>query len=87
VQVGRTIWPDQVEGKRVQLYVAPEKFGQLAKSQPPYKTVPWYDAKVWQFVQRHGKNGDYIWNVGCVPDNPLVLALKIKDRLKEIFKN
>lgn len=87
VQVGKTIWPDQLEGKRVQLYVAPEKFGQLAKSQPPYKTVPWYDAKVWQFVQRHGKNGDYIWNVGCVPDNPLVLALKIKDRLKEIFKN
>lgn len=85
VQVGKTIWPDQLEGKRVHLYVAPEKFGQVAKAQPPYKTVPWYDAKVWQFIQQHGRNGDYIWNVGCVPDNPVVLALKIKGRLKDIF--
>lgn len=74
VQVGKKIWPDQLEGKKVTLFVAPEKFGAVAVHQPPFKTVPWYDAKVWQFVLQHGRDGDSIWNVGRVPDNPLEAA-------------
>lgn len=67
VQVGKKIWPDQLEGKKHQFFIAPEGFGATAIHQPPscgYQTVPWYDAKLWQFVMKHGKSGDCIWNVG-----------------------
>jgi hypothetical protein len=63
VQVGRKIWPDQLDGIKSELFVAPETFYETAKYQPPYKTVPNYDAKLWQFVLKHGKDGDFIWNV------------------------
>jgi hypothetical protein len=42
VQVGRTVWPDQLENKKHTLFVAPERFGDTAATQPPYPTVPWY---------------------------------------------
>ena len=41
VQVGRTVWPDQLENKKHTLFVAPERFGDTAATQPPYPTVPW----------------------------------------------
>ena len=44
--MGKRIWPDQLEGKRCKLFVAPEHFSDTALRQPPYATVPWYDAKV-----------------------------------------
>ena len=64
VQVGKKIWPDQLEGFKNKLYVAKEKFWEDAKIQPPYESVSNYDAKLWSFVLKYGKNGDYIWNVG-----------------------
>jgi hypothetical protein len=65
VQVGKTIWPDQIEnGKRTKLFVAPEKFWENSKQLPPYPSVNNYDAKSWQFIKKYGKNKDYIWNVG-----------------------
>ena len=65
VQVGKTIWPDQIEhGKRTQLYKSPHKFHERANKQPPYPTVSTYDAKLWEFVTKYGQGGDYIWNVG-----------------------
>jgi len=70
VQVGKKVWREVLEGKDYELFIAPERFGDTAKHQPPYRTVPWYDAKLWQFVQEHGRNGDCIWNVGAVPDSP-----------------
>lgn len=63
VQVGRKIWQDQMDGMDCQLFVAPETFYETAIHQPPYKTVPNYDAKLWQFVLQYGENGDAIWNV------------------------
>lgn len=63
VQVGKTIWPDQMEKMDCQLFVAPEKFYETAIHQPPYKTVPNYDAKLWQFVLQYGEDSDAIWNV------------------------
>ena len=65
VQVGKTIWKDQIEyGKRTKLYISSQKFQNIAREQPPYPTVSTYDAKLWEFVKLHGENGDYIWNVG-----------------------
>lgn len=63
VQVGKKIWPDQIQPNRTTLYIAPETFYQDARTKPPYPSVVKYDAKVWQFVMRHGCSGDLIWNV------------------------
>ncbi len=64
VQVGNRIWPDQLPINRSRLHIAPERFFNVAISQPPYPTVRTYDAKLWQFFEKFGQNGDYIWNVG-----------------------
>ena len=64
IQVGRTVWDDLMNKKRTTLYVSDEKFENIAKEQPPYPTVSTYDAKLWAFVKKYGKEGDYIWNVG-----------------------
>jgi hypothetical protein len=64
VQVGKKIWPDQLENKKHKLFIANENFTENALIQPPYKTVPWYDAKLWQFFIKNKKKGDCIWNVG-----------------------
>lgn len=70
VQVGKKIWDDMIEHiPHHRLFVAPEQFHVDAKLQPPYSTVPWYDAKSWQFVLDHGMSGDYIWNVGSIPSD------------------
>ena len=63
VQVGKKIWPDQLEGINHTLYISPEKFNDEAEIQPPYPTVKAYDAKLWRFVLEYGKNGDFVWNV------------------------
>ena len=47
------------------LHVAPEKFWETAISQPPYPSVSSYDAKLWQFVEQHGMEGDFVWNVAA----------------------
>lgn len=64
VQVGKTIWKDQLDIKRTKLFISKERFQNIAKNQPPYKSVSTYDAKLWTFVKQYGKTGDYIWNVG-----------------------
>ena len=64
VQVGKKIWEDQMDNKRTTLYISDEKFADIAKEQPPYASVPTYDAKLWKYFKMYGKSGDYIWNVG-----------------------
>ena len=64
VQVGRTIWDDLLDKKRTTLFISKERFNDIAEKQPPYPTVATYDAKLWTFFLKHGKNDDYIWNVG-----------------------
>lgn len=63
VQVGKTIWKDQIDIDRTDKYVAPEKFTEDAVDPPPYPSVLTYDAKAWQFIIKYGEDGDYIWNV------------------------
>lgn len=62
VQVGKTIWPDQINAN-TQLYTSPEKFYDRAAIMPPYNTIATYDAKVWRFVIEGAKSGDIVWNV------------------------
>jgi len=69
VQVGKKIYPDQLEGKKVTKFIAPEKFWETARDLPPYPSVRTYDAKLWQFVLKYGEDGDYIWNVACDPSD------------------
>lgn len=64
VQVGKKIWPDQMDLSRTKLYISDQKFWETAHIQPPYPTVKTYDAKVWKFVLKYGQDGDYVWNVG-----------------------
>lgn len=64
VQVGKKIWPDQLIEGRSKLYISDEKFANVAINQPPYQSVSTYDAKLWKYVMKYGKTGDYIWNVG-----------------------
>ena len=74
VQVGKQIWEDQYEPEvwnrmggreRITQLKAPQKFFETVygKNLPPYASVPNYDAKVWQYVIKYAKDGDYIWNV------------------------
>ena len=65
------------------LFIAPEIFGDTALSQPPYRTVPWYDAKLWQFAVEHWQQGDCIWNVGSVSGDPEAVAKTILNQLTE----
>ena len=83
VQVGKTVWPDQLENKNHQLFIAPEGFGDRALLQPPYPTVPWYDAKLWQFAIKNWCQGDCIWNVGAVPMNPDEAVQSLLKHIKE----
>lgn len=67
VQIGKEIdW--YIDRERSDFYIAPEKFFEPAQIIPPYPSVPEYDAKLWRFVLKHGKPGDYIWNVAGVPN-------------------
>jgi hypothetical protein len=63
VEVGKKIWPDLVEGINHKIYKSSLKFYQNATVVPPYNSVITYDAKLWEFVVKHGINGDYVWNV------------------------
>lgn len=64
VQVGKKIWPDQLDESRTTLYISEESFTERAKIQPDYPTVATYDAKLFVFFLKYGEEGDYIWNVG-----------------------
>jgi hypothetical protein len=47
----------------VATYYAPEKYHQAAITLPPYPSASHTDAKIWQFLEEHGKKGDAIWNL------------------------
>ena len=63
IQTGKTVWEDQIEKERTRVYISREHFYKKPSFQPPYPTTKSYDAKVWVFVKKHGKEGDYIWNI------------------------
>ncbi len=84
VQVGKTVYEDQVSHIKNKIkYTAPENFAEDANELPPYDSVPWYDAKLWQFFEKDGQEGDFIWNVGAVTRNSLENAKQLYRDLYE----
>jgi len=72
VQVGRKIWKEVLANKQYQLFTSLQEFSEcVAEELRPtaYRSVDWYDAKLWQFVLAHGEEGDFIWNVAAVPED------------------
>lgn len=67
IQVGKTIWPDQLAGIKHQLFISPYAFSERISETPPYNTLMNYDAKVWPFILTHGQPGDFIWNTAGEP--------------------
>lgn len=68
-------WPDaefhavrvgvEPDAGRAKLYVAPEKFEDVARDAPPFPSCANYDAKAWAFVRRHASSGALFWNVAA----------------------
>jgi hypothetical protein len=69
VQIGKTVWDDQVDLTRTKIYRTTEFFYDVAKRQPPFPSSKAYDAKAWAFVLDHGEDGDYLMNVISDPEN------------------
>lgn len=67
VQVGKTVWPDQLVGIKHQLFVSTYAFSERISETPPYNTLMNYDAKVWPFILTHGQSGDFVWNTAGEP--------------------
>jgi len=66
VQVGKTISPKLIECYKIKsgnILSLQKNLKNLPHILPPYPSVDTYDAKLWQFVLKYGKSGDYIWNV------------------------
>ena len=62
VQTATAISSTQFERSRTTLYNAEEGFYESAHALPPYKSAIRSDAKSWQFIKRHAKDGDLLWN-------------------------
>jgi hypothetical protein len=69
VQIGKTVWDDQVDLTRTTIYRTTEFFYDVAKRQPPFPSSRAYDAKAWAFVLDHGEDGDYLMNIISDPVN------------------
>jgi hypothetical protein len=48
---------------RVEYFAAPMMFQEAAEDLPPVPSNLFYDAKLWQFLNQHGRDGDIWWNV------------------------
>ena len=51
------------QNPRVRMYTTPESFQQKANCAPSIPSNVHYDAKIWQFLDRFGQDGDVWWNV------------------------
>lgn len=67
VQVGKKIWPDQLEGIDHTLFISPLRFYEKYDGDMQYNSLRNYDAKVWPFIKQHGETGDFIWNTAGEP--------------------
>ena len=77
VQVGKKVHTHELQDIHYQLFIAPENFHENANVLPPYNTVPWYDAKLWQFFEIYGSHNDCIWNVGGISSCTRMLATRL----------
>lgn len=48
--------------QRTGFHEVPFPFHVPTKDLPPYASIPEYDAKVWFYVVKFARNGDFIWN-------------------------
>jgi hypothetical protein len=87
VQVGKKIWPDQLDGINHQLFISDYKFKENIKDKVPYDTLLNYDAKVWPFILKHGNEDDFIWNTASSPKPLNVYYNEISkiNNMKETF--
>jgi hypothetical protein len=67
IQVGKKIWPDQLEGIDHQLFISEYKFKESIDGEVPYDTLLNYDAKAYPFILKYGRAGDFIWNTASSP--------------------
>jgi hypothetical protein len=67
VQIGKTVWDDQVDLSRTTIYRTTEFFYDVAKRLPPFPTSRAYDGKAWGFVLDHAKDNDYLINIIADP--------------------
>ena len=62
VQIGRELSSCDVAGATIHIYS--RRFGQHAKTVPPFPSDPHYDAKAWEICRRHHGSGCVVfWNV------------------------
>jgi len=52
VQVGKPIYWDRILPDRTRLYIFPAGFNTPTPNLPPYKSIIFYDAKLWYFVNK-----------------------------------
>lgn len=63
VQVGKDIYSKILEGLRYKIFKSKIPFKEPTRNMPPYNALNNYDAKIWYFFDKYGKNDDLIWNV------------------------
>lgn len=63
VQTGRKL--SQKDVGRATIIPCPIPFGKPTKKQPPFPSVPEYDAKAWEHIPKDGKKLRLFWNVGA----------------------
>ena len=76
VQVGKTVYDDQLIAIRHVKYKSEYRFAENTEVLPPYQSIPWYDAKLWKLVKEHGQDGDCIWNVAGLPSENEIRILQ-----------
>ena len=50
--------------KRTKIYISDDDIKHSSYILPPYPSIKTHDAKLWVFVLKYSKNGDYVWNSG-----------------------
>jgi hypothetical protein len=63
VQTGHSM--NETAAGRAEVIVSPYKYDKRVSDaeMPPYSSEPFYDAKVWRFVQERASKGALVWNV------------------------
>ena len=86
VQVGKTIWPDQLVGINHEFFISDLPFyTDIQAPYPPYDTLLNYDAKLWPFVIKYGKPDDMIWNTAGAPAN--IIRIEKKNDAHKVLKS
>jgi len=63
VAVARNI--QEGELGRAKFYTYDKAFLKPSRIEPPFDCIRTYDAKGWEIMKQHGKEGDWFWNVAC----------------------